>query len=161
VGERTAWSAAGGAVAAVAGTNAATWAVAAYAAHSPLPRWPAYTFGLLAVLALYVLIASLVPLPPFGRIRSVPELLDEYIRDGQDRRDRIVTESLSGMDAAAVGAEWMLVVANGLRARFPAIKDEFLLASGDEGSFSGQALLIQTINAKLRVLRDARKGLGT
>jgi hypothetical protein len=36
-----------------------------------------------------------------------------------------------------------------------------MLASGDEGSFSGQALVIQTINAKLAVLTEARKSMAS
>jgi hypothetical protein len=39
------------------------------------------------------------------------------------------------------------------------IADRFLLASGNDASFSGQALLIQDINAKLAVLTEARTAI--
>jgi hypothetical protein len=48
-----------------------------------------------------------------------------------------------------------------LHARYPAIADRFILASGDAGSFSGQALLSQTVNAKLLVLGQAREGMSS
>jgi hypothetical protein len=50
---------------------------------------------------------------------------------------------------------------NTLHARYPAVADRFILASGDENSFSGQALLIQTLNAKLSVLGQAREGMSS
>ena len=62
---------------------------------------------------------------------------------------------------AAVAAEWTLRAANRLREHYPAIKDRFLPAAGNEENFSGQALVIQTINAKLAVPTDARTASGT
>jgi len=157
---RAPWSAAGGVVAVVFLPNAVAWASAAAPAHSALPVWPVYVFGLLGLCGLYCLIASLVPLWPFGRVRSVPELLDDYIRHGHEARERLIQERLEPLDGAAVVAEWTLRTANGLRARFPAIVDEFVLAAGNDQAFSGQALQIQHVNAKLDVLTRARKGLG-
>ena len=81
---------------AVAGTNAVAWAVGAGSSHSPLPMWPAFAFGALAVCAFYCVIAAIVRLWPFRRLRSVPELLDDFIREGRDARSRITYEELAG-----------------------------------------------------------------
>ena len=145
---------------AMAGTNAVAWAVGATATGSPLPAWPAYAFGVLAGVGLYTLVASLVPLWPFGRVQTVAELLDDYIRRGRDARERILSEPLERFEAAGVVAEWVLRTSNGLHERFPAIADEFLLASANEQAYSGQALQIQIIVQKMAVLSKARKGLG-
>lgn len=144
----------------MSGTNAVAWAFGATAAHSPLPVWPAYVFGALTVCGLYCVVGSLVPVWPFRRFQSVAELLDDYIRQGRDARERITHEGLESLDAAGVVAHWTLRTANGLHVRFPAIADEFLLAAGNDQAFSGQALQIQTMNAKMAVLGKARKGLG-
>jgi hypothetical protein len=145
---------------AMAGTNAVAWAVGAAATHSPLPAWPAYAFGVLAVGGLYCLVASLARRWPFGRVQSVAELLDDYIRRGRDARDRITFEELGPLEAAHVVAEWVWRTANGLHEWFPAIADEFLLAAGDDQTLYGPALQSQTVNAKMAVLAKARKGLG-
>ncbi len=64
------------------------------------------------------------------------------------------------MAMSGIAAEFYLVTANRLDSEFPAIADEFMLAAGDQSQASGQVLLINTINQKLRVLTDARKGIG-
>jgi hypothetical protein len=158
--ERAAWSTAGWAIFAFAGTNAIGWLVGASPAHSPLPHWPAIVFGAFALAALYLAIAPLLRLRPFQGPRSVPEMLDTAIREGREARERVTYESLAPLDKAAVAAEWTLRTSNQLHRRFPAIADEFILAAGDQNHFSGQALLIQTINAKMAVLVRARTGLG-
>ncbi len=135
------------------------WASASASARA-LPDWPTYAFAALGALGLYCLVASLVPLWPFVRIRSVPELLDDSIRQGREARERIRQERLGGLEAASVAAEWTLRVGNALSRRFSAIVDECILAAGNDQHFSGQALLIQTLNAKMDVLGNARKGLG-
>jgi hypothetical protein len=157
---RAAWSAAAGVVTAVSGTNAVGWSVGAAAAHSPLPVWPAYVFGAMSLGGLYCVVAPLLRLWPFRGIRSVRELLDDYIRRGREARDRIIYRRLDDLAAAGEAAEWTLRTTNGLHARFPAITDAFLLAAGNHQAFSGQALIIQTMNAKLAVLTSARTGLG-
>jgi hypothetical protein len=47
-----------------------------------------------------------------------------------------------------------------LHRHFPAIADEFMLATASEEHFSGQVLVIRVLNAKMAVLSQARKGLG-
>jgi len=54
--------------------------------------------------------------------------------------------------------DWNARTANLLQHHYPAILDRFLLASADPARFSGQALLIQSIDAKLAVLTEARTG---
>jgi len=158
--DRAGWSTAVLAIFAFAGTNAIGWLIGASTEHSPLPIWPAIVFGAFALAGAYLGLAPLVRRWPFRAPRSVPEVLDDAIRAGRDARDRLVQERLRGFDAAGVAAEWTLRVGNQLHRRFPAIADEFVLAAGDRNAFSGQALLIQTINAKLAVLAKARTGLG-
>jgi hypothetical protein len=87
---RLAWSAAGGTVAAMTGTNAVAWAVGSTAAKSTLPLWPVFIFGAMTVLALYVLGAALARWWPFHRLALAPaELLDDCIRRGRDARERL------------------------------------------------------------------------
>jgi hypothetical protein len=76
-------------------------------------------------------------------------------------RERITYQQLEPLDEAGAVAQWTLRTANVLHARYPAIADRFILASGDAGSFSGQALLSQTVNAKLLVLGQAREGMSS
>lgn len=158
--ERAAWSAAGWAIFAFAGTTAIGWLLGASPADSPLPQWPAIVFGVFALAGVYLGLAPLLRVRPFQGPRSVPELLDNAIREGREARERVTLEKLSPLDAAAVAAEWTLQVGHQLHRRYPAIADEFVLAAGDQSAFSGQALLIQTINAKMAVLTKARTGLG-
>ena len=108
-----------------------------------------------------MLFAPLLQWVPFSGPAPDPEMLDEQIRAGRDAREEIIRESLSSLDAAGVAAAWTLVVANRLHTQYPAIADEFLLAAGNHEAFSGQALLVQTINAKLAVLTEARKRVPT
>ena len=146
---------------ATCGTNAAAWAVGAAAAESHLPAWPAYAFGGLALLGVYVTAASLARLWPFHRLAMEPaELLDDCIRRGRDARARITYEGLDTWRAAREAAEWTLRTANLLHDHYPAVADEFLLASGDEQQFSGQALAIRTLAVKIAVLSEARTRLG-
>jgi hypothetical protein len=62
--------------------------------------------------------------------------------------------------ATREAAEWTLVTSTHLHDGFPAIADEFLFATGNPDAYSGQALVIQTLNAKMAVLNEARTGLG-
>jgi hypothetical protein len=141
--------------------TAAGWAVGASTAHSPLPMWPAYLLGVVGLGGFYVLFAPLVRLRPFRNLVVGPAaLLDECIRLGRETRDHIIYNGLDEWEWAREAATWTLQTANGLHDGFPACADEFLLASGDAANFSGQALVINTLNAKMSVLKEARKGLG-
>jgi hypothetical protein len=161
MGNRAAWSAAGGVVASVSAANAAALAVAATPAHSGVAIWPAYLFGAVALCGLYLLVAPLLRWWPFRGPGSVAELLDERIREGRDARERIIRSPMESLEAAGELATWTLRTANLLHELHPAIADRFLLASADHNAFSGQALQIQTINAKLAVLTDARTGMAS
>jgi hypothetical protein len=160
--QRTAWSAAGGVVTATCGTNAAAWAVGAASSGSPLPSWPAFIFGAIALVGLYVTFAAILRIWPLHRLRvSSAELLDGCIRHGREARSELVYgKQLDAMAMSGIAAEFYLATANRLDYEFPAIADEFTLAAGDQSKASGQVLLINTINEKLRVLIEARKGIG-
>jgi hypothetical protein len=157
---RAAWSAAGGIVTAVCGTNAVAWAVGAGAAHSPLPVWPAYTFGSLAVGGCYLIVAPLARLWPFHRLVAPAELLDDCLRLGREARERIIREQLDSWGVARVAGTWQLRTMNRLDRHLPHLADAFMLASGNEENFSGQALVINTLNAKMGVLIEARSRIG-
>jgi hypothetical protein len=156
---RGAWSAVGAAVMTVAAGAAVTTWLAAAPARSGVSNWPAYVFAVVALAGAYLLVAPLTRCWPFTAPSSIPGLLDECIRAGRDARERITYEQLKPLEEAREVAQWTLRTANRLHAHYPAIADRFLLASGDESSFSGQALLIQTVNAKLSVLGEARTGI--
>jgi hypothetical protein len=142
------------------GTNAVAWAVGSTAAKSALPLWPAFIFGVMTLLALYVLGAALARWWPFHRLALAPaDLLDDCIRRGRDTRESIVRERLDSWQAAREAAAWTLRTANLLHEHFPAIADEFLLATGEEEHHSDQALAVRTLAVKLNVLAQARKGL--
>lgn len=143
-------------MAAVSGTNTVALAIAAASAHSGIPPWPAYIFGVITLCGIYVIAAPLVRWWPFTAPGSVADLLDERVRAGRDARERIIFQPMESLEAEGEAARWILRTANLLHDYYPAIADRFLLASGDDASFSGQALVIQTINAKLAVLTDAR-----
>jgi hypothetical protein len=128
-------------VAAMTGTNAVAWTVDSTAAKSTLPLWPAFIFGAMTLLALYVLGAALARWWPFHRLALAPaELLDDCIRRGRDARECIVRERLDCWQAAREAAAWTLRAANLLHEQFHAIADEFLLTTGEEEHHSGQAL---------------------
>jgi hypothetical protein len=154
---RAAWSAAGAAVTAVAGTNAVAWATASTAPHAALPSWPAYAFGGIALLGLYVAGASLLRIWPFGALRAPREILDERIRLGRDARERIVRLGLADEDAQVEYVRWFVRTSAAVERYVPAVADEFMLAAADDTRFSGQVLLVQLINAKLAVLARARR----
>jgi hypothetical protein len=156
---RAAWSAVGAAVMTVSAGAAVTLWLAAAPAHSGVSSWPAYVFAIAAVAGAYVCIAPLLRFWPFTAPSSIAGLLDECIRTGRDARERITYQQLKPLEEAGEVAQWTLRTANLLHSHYPAIADRFLLASGDEGSFSGQALLIQTLVAKLSVLGEAREGM--
>jgi len=112
----------------MSGTNAVAWAVGATAANSSLPAWPAYVFGVMTLVALYMLGAALGRAWPFHRLRLAPaELLDDCIRRGRDARARIIHERLDSWEAAREAADWTLRTANLLHEQFPAIADESCL----------------------------------
>jgi hypothetical protein len=66
---------------------------------------------------------------------------------------------LDSWAAARVAAEWTLRTANLLDQHYPTLADEFILATGEDETFSGQALAVRTLAVKLNVLAQARKGL--
>jgi hypothetical protein len=156
---RSAWSAAGGVMLVVSATCAITLLVAAAPAHSPVSVGPAYVFGGIALLGLYLMASPLLRWWPFGGPGSISELLDARIRAAREVRERVIFEPLAGVEAAGEVAGWILRTANLLAERHPAIADRFLLASGNAAAFSGQVLLIQDINAKLAVLTEARTAI--
>ena len=161
VDRRAAWGTVGVAVIATCGANAAAWAIGAAAQESHLASWPAYVFGGIALCALYLTIATLCKWWPFNRLVMAPaELLDDCIRRGRDARERIIYEQLEDWEAAREAAAWTLRTANLLHEHYPAVADEFLLATGEEQHFSGQALAVRTLAVKIDVLANARKGLG-
>jgi hypothetical protein len=57
--QRGAWSAAGGAVMALAGGGGIAWVIAASTKGTGLPRWPVIPFALVGFVGLYVLLAPL------------------------------------------------------------------------------------------------------
>jgi hypothetical protein len=139
VDNRAAWSAAGGIVTVVSAPNAVAWGVAAANSSTPLPAWPAYVFAVLALAGLYLACAPLARVWPFHRLSLAPaELLDDCIRQGIDARERIVREDLNELETTRVAAAWMFLTADHLHEGFPAIVDEYILASGDADSFSGR-----------------------
>jgi hypothetical protein len=140
---------------------ATTVAVAAAPRHSGVAIWPAYAFGVISVGGLYLLLSPLLRWWPFAGPASVGDLLDQQIRAGRDARERIIYGRLDSMAEASEAAAWTLATANLLHVNCPAIADNFLFAAGDQRSFSGQALLVQTVNAKLAVLTAARTGLAS
>jgi hypothetical protein len=156
---RSAWSAAGAAVAAISGTNAVAWASAASPSGSALPLWPAFAFGAIALVGIFGTIAPLARIWPFHALRSPAEILDEQMRLGHDARERLVRLGLSEKEARLEYVRWFIRTGTLLERYVPAIADEFTLASADETRFSGQVLVVQLINAKLGVLKAARRDL--
>jgi hypothetical protein len=152
---------AGGTVLTVSTGAAITVALAAAPRHSGISAWPAYVFGAVALCGLYLLVSPLLRWWPFAGPSSVADLLDQRIRAGRDARERITYHQLAPMEEAGEAATWVLKTANLLHDYYPAIADRFVLAEGDQNSFSGQALVIQTINAKLAVLTEARTAIST
>jgi hypothetical protein len=159
VDNRAAWSAAGGIVTVVCAPNAVAWGVAA--STTTLPTWPAWVFGVLALLGLYLAGAALARIWPFHRLALLPaELLDDCIRLGQDAREHIMRDELNEWETARVAATWTFVTAERLNAGFPAIADEYILATGEAEGLSGRKRVVALINGKLAVLKQARTGLG-
>jgi hypothetical protein len=72
VENRAAWSAAWGVVTCVFGAGTFAWWIAAAPTHSGLPIWPAYSFGVLALVGVYCTFAPLLHLRPF-RASAEPE----------------------------------------------------------------------------------------
>jgi hypothetical protein len=160
VQSRAAWSATGGGViASVSGANTAALAIAAASAHSGVPVLLAFIFGAVALCGVYLLVSPLLRWWPFSGPSSVAELLDERIKAGRETRDRITFQPFGPLEAAGEASRWILRTANLLDEFYPAIADRLLLASGSSDAFSGQALVIQTINAKLGVLTKARESM--
>jgi hypothetical protein len=156
--DRAAWSAAGCVVAATCGTNAGAWAVAASSAGAHLPGWPAVVFGVMATAGLVAAVLSLLRFWPFHGLAIAPaDLLDDCIRRGRAARDKIVRGGLDEWEAAREAGVWTLFTSNRLEKHHPAIADRFLLVSGDDENLSGQALIVNTIAAKLALLSSARE----
>ena len=138
------------------GTNAVAWASAASASKLGLPSWPAIAFGAIAVIGVYGTIAPLARIWPFRALRAPKEVLDEQIRLAREARERIVRLGLSDEASQVEYLRWFFGASVALERYVPAIADEFLLADADDTAFSGQALLVQVINSKLRVLQRGR-----
>jgi hypothetical protein len=68
--DRGAWSTAGGVFAAVGAAAAIAWLGLTELSSSHEPLWPVYAFSALAVMGLYVMMASLLGLWPWGRGRT-------------------------------------------------------------------------------------------
>jgi hypothetical protein len=156
--QRTAWSGAGGVIAATSGTNAVAWAVGATAPNSPLPLWPAIMLFAVAAAGVYLLIAALARLWPLGSLGVTPaEVLDRHIRTGrQARRDAL---ELDEPDAQQILDRWQRRVLSDLDQHYPLPAESFQLERGDDQNLSGQALVISTIAYKLRVLEIQRERL--
>ena len=122
---RAAWSAAGGVLTVVCGTNAVAWAAASAPTHSALPAWPAYAFCVIAVCGLYAAVAPLLRIWPFASLRSPGEVLDERIRLGRRARERITRERLDDTEATIEYTRWFIRTADALDARVPALADRF------------------------------------
>jgi len=160
VDDRATWSAAGGVVMTVCATNAVAWLSGTAAAHSPFPTWPVYVFGAMALGGLYVMVAALTRRWPLHRLAVAPaELLDECIRRGHEVRTQLVYDQLDYWAATRIVVGWVYITTMRLGQHFPAIMDEFGAASPGV-PISDHASLIGSVNAKLTVLADARKGLG-
>ena len=158
--QRAALSTASGVVATVCGTNAAAWAVGAAGTESHLPAWPAYIFGAMAIIGVFVAVTAGMRVWPFHWLTvSQEELLDDCIRRGRDARARIIYEGLDSFDAADEAAEWMLYTSNRLDRHIPALADHFLQAEGDQERLSGQALIVNSVAAKIKVLAAFRRDI--
>jgi hypothetical protein len=156
---RAAWSAAGGAVIVVSGTNAGAWAVASAPADSALPLWPAYAFGGIAICGLYAAIAPLVRIWPFSALRSAGEVLDEHIRLGRAVRERIRHEQVSDTEATIDYVRWFMRTADALDDYVPSVADQFTFArlSEEENVLGPQGRLVALVNMGLAVLAEARR----
>jgi hypothetical protein len=154
--QRMAWSGAGGVIAATSGTNAVAWAIGAASANSPLPSWPAFMFGIAALVGVYLLVAALGRLWPLNRLSMTPaEVLDEHIRSGrQARRDAL---ELDEEPAARILGRWESTTLDALDRNYPLVAERFLGARGDDENLSGQALVVNTIATKVGVLESARE----
>ena len=130
----------------------------AVAAGLGVERCVWYVMGGAAAL-LFIAAVYVWTTPPSAQGRE-REVLDGLIRDGQAVRERIVQRELSDDDAREAGESWSQRVTPVLAEHFPAYVDAFRLARGDPEHFSGQALAIRTINAKLDVLRRAHQDVG-
>jgi hypothetical protein len=154
--QRTAWSGAGGVIAATSGTSAVAWAVGATAERSPLPAWPAIMFGVVALAGLYLVVAGLIRLWPLNRLSLTPaEVLDDEIRAGRQARRNAL--ELDEAPAAAILARWEGRALRALDRSYPLVAESFMLKRGDDQNLSGHALVVNTIAAKLRILEHARE----
>jgi hypothetical protein len=79
---KTEWSAAGGAITAVAGGGAIAWWVAASPSHSGLVHWPAFVLLGIAIAGLYLIVAPLIALPPWRRAGAAvkPTSLETWLQ---------------------------------------------------------------------------------
>jgi hypothetical protein len=112
----------------------------------------------MAIVGLVVAVTAGLRVWPFHWLAVTPaELLDDCIRRGRDTRARIVYEELDSFEAANAAAEWTLYTSNRLDRHIPALADHFTQARGDDGALSGQALTINTVAEKLRVLAAFRR----
>jgi hypothetical protein len=82
-------SGAGAAVLTVSAGAAITLAIAAASPHSGVSSLPAYIFGAVAIISLYILAAPLLRCWPFTAPGSVADLLDERIRASREARERM------------------------------------------------------------------------
>jgi hypothetical protein len=123
--------------------------------------WPAYVFGAIALVGFYITFAAILRIWPLRGLRvSSAELLDNCIWHGREARAELVLGDLDATTMSDIAGQFYTETASRLASEFPAIADEFMLAAGDQSLFNGQALLINTINRKIRVLIEARKRIG-
>lgn len=139
--------------------NVIAWVVAASAKESHLPIWPAWMFIGLCVFAVFIVVAALQRWWPFQGYRSVAEMLDDRLREGQDIRQEITLKS-DHVEAGKKVANWSISTSGDLHNYYPAATDVFVLASGTQATAYGNQLIVDTLNAKLKVLRETRTGLG-
>jgi hypothetical protein len=154
---RAAWSAVGLAITACCGSSVVVWLGAASVPHSGLPTWPAVVLGIITASGVYFAVAALARWWPMGGYRSVTEMLDDRIRTGRQVRQLVFTHE-DHVEAGRIATDWFAATADALQEHFPAILDQFMLASGDQEHFSGSALVGSLMNARLSVLTRVRLG---
>jgi hypothetical protein len=112
---------------------------------------------MLAAAGVYFAVAALARWWPMGGYRSVVEMLDDRIRTGRQVRLAVFTHE-DHVEAGRITTEWFAGTADALQVHFPAILDQFMLATGDQEHFSGVGLLGSLMNARLSVLTRVRLG---
>jgi hypothetical protein len=131
----------------VAGGGVFGWIIGLSVPNAALPVWPIAPLGFVFVVGLLVLFVGIGP-------RGA---LDRQIRRGLEARDRIVEQEMDEQQAEAEYERWFRPARKVLHRHHPSYENRFMLADADSTSFSGQALVIVRLNAKLAVLQTARE----